>query len=208
MTNDALDEALFATLWSALEQQPLSALHVEDIASAAGQDMTAVYVRYADSSAMLIAALRALDTAALADAATAFADAPEASVYEKLLEGLICRFERYDPLRVQMQRIREAGQRNPIFAACLLLRLADTVDRLLMLCGDHTTGWRRHARIKGVVGVLLGLHRVWQDDNTPDLSLTLSALDSKLRRAAQWAVSFGVLSAQDIDEDHAQPDSV
>ena len=73
-------------------------------------------------------------------------------------------------------------------------------DRLLLLCGDEVTGWRRHARIKGVMIVLLQVRPVWQSDNTPDLSLTLSSLDKELRRAAEWAVSFRVLDAADLND--------
>ena len=73
-------------------------------------------------------------------------------------------------------------------------------DRLLSLCGDEVTGWRRQARIKGIMIVLLQVRPVWQSDNTADLSLTLSSLDKELRRAAEWAVSFRVLDAADLND--------
>ena len=73
-------------------------------------------------------------------------------------------------------------------------------DRLLYLCGDEVAGWRRQARIKGVMAVLLRVRPVWQSDDTADLSLTLSSLDKELRRAAEWAVSFSVLDAADLDD--------
>ena len=196
---DQMDRALFDALWSGLETQPLVALTLDGLAAAASVDIGAVYVRYADTAAVLLAALRGLDEAALAGAAADFADAPEASVHEKLLEGLISRFEAYTPYRAQMAAVHEAARRDPLLAACLLTRLSDATDRLLSLCGDHVTGWRRTARIKGVVAVLLRVRGIWQRDETPGLSLTLSALDKELRRAAEWAVSFGVLSAADLD---------
>ena len=73
-------------------------------------------------------------------------------------------------------------------------------DRLLSLCGDEVTGWRRQARIKGIMAVLLRVRPVWQSDDTADLSLTLSSLDKELRRAAEWAVSFRVLDAAELDD--------
>ena len=197
---DQMDQALFAALWSALDQQPLGAISLEQLADEAGLALTDLYVRYADSDAVLLAALRALDAAALRQSADDFADVPEASVYEKLLEGLISRFELYAPLRVQMKAVHGAAQRNPVLAACLLARLADMTDRLLSLCGDEVTGWRRQARIKGILAVLLRVRRVWQSDDTAGLSLTLSSLDKELRRAAEWAVSFRVLDAADLDD--------
>ena len=71
-------------------------------------------------------------------------------------------------------------------------------DRLRSLSGDEVTGWRRHARIKGIMAVLLRVRPVWQSDDTADLSLTLSSLDKELRRAAEWAISFRVLDASDL----------
>ncbi len=197
---DQMDEILFASLWSALGEQPLSAVSLEQLADEAGLAITELYVRYADKDAVLLAALHALDTSALRQSAKDFADAPEASVHEKLLEGLISRFELYTPLRAQMLAVHRAAQRNPVLAACLLERLSDMIDRLLALCGDEVTGWRRQARIKGVMAVLLRVGSVWQSDDTPGLSLTLSSLDKELRRAAEWAVSLCVLDAADLDD--------
>ena len=207
-TAEQMDQMLFAALWAALEQHPFSTLSLDRLASDAGLDTNAVYIRYADTASVLLAALRAVDEAALAGAAADFADAPDASVHEKLLEGLISRFEAYSPFRTQMAAVNDAARRDPVLAACLLARLGDTTDRLLSLCGDHVTGWRRTVRIKGVVAVLLRVRGIWQKDDTPGLSLTLSALDKDLRRAAEWAVSFGVLSAADLhpsDEQDKQP---
>ena len=197
---DQMDKALFAALWSTLNQQPLGAVRLEQLADEAGLAVTDLYVRYANKDAVLLAALHALDTAALSQSADDFADAPEASVHEKLLEGLISRFELYAPLRVQMQAVHRAAQHNPVLAARLLTRLADMTDRLLSLCGDEVTGWRRQARIKGIMIVLLQVRPVWQSDNTADLSLTMSSLDKELRRAMEWAVSFRVLDAADLND--------
>ena len=200
IATDEMDQAVFAALWSALDQQSLGAVSLEQLANEAGLAVKDLYVRYADSDAVLLAALRALDSVALYQSANDFADAPEASIHEKLLEGLISRFELYAPLRVQMQAVHRAAQRNPLLAACLLAGLADMIDRLLSLCGDEITGWRRQVRVKGIMAVLLRVRPVWQSDDTADLSLTLSSLDKELRRAAEWAVSFRVLDTADLDD--------
>ena len=197
---DQMDQALFSALWSALDQQPLGAISLEQLAGEAALALTDLYVRYANSDGVLLAALRALDAASLRQSADNFADVPEATVHEKLLEGLISRFELYAPLKVQLKAVDSAAQRNPVLAACLLARLADMTDRLLSLCGDEVTGWRRQARINGIVAVMLRVRPVWQADDTADLSLTLSSLDKELRRAAEWAVSLRVLDAADLDE--------
>ena len=200
IATDQMDQALFSALWSALDRQPLGAVSLKQLADEAGLALTDLYVRYANSDAVLLATLQALDATALRQSADDFADVPEASVHEKLLEGLFGRFELYAPLRVQMKAVHNAAQRNPVLAACLLARLADMIDRLLSLCGDEVTGWRRQARIKGIMAVLLRVRPIWQSDNTVDLSLTLSSLDKELRRAAEWAVSFRVLDAAELDD--------
>ena len=206
-TADQTDKTLFAALWAALDQQPFAALSLDGLAAEAGLEAGAVYIRYADTASLLLAALHELDKAALAGAAADFADAPEASVQEKLLEGLISRFEAYTPYRAQMAAVHDAARRDPLLAACLLARLSTAIDRLLSLCGDHVTGWRRRARIKGVMSVVLRARGVWQKDDTAGLALTLSALDKDLTRAAEWAVSFGVLSAADLHATDDKEDS-
>ena len=169
---DQMDQALFAALWSSLGQQPLGAVSLEQLADEAGLAITDLYVRYADSNAVLLAALRALDASALRQSADDFVDVPEASVYEKLLEGLISRFELYVPFRVQMKAVHGAAQRNPVLAACLLARLADMTDRLLSLCGDEVTGWRRQARIKGILAVLLRVCLLYTSPSPRDATLS------------------------------------
>ena len=196
---DPLDEILFSTLWSALGQKSLNSMSIENLADAAGRTRTEVYARYSSSQAILLSALRALDEASLGKSAEDFADAPDASIHEKLLEGLISRFELYAPLRPQMQEVKQAAQLNPVLAARLLAQLADMTDRLLLLCGDNVVGWRRQARIKGVMAILLRAGTVWQSDDTADLSLTLRNLDKGLRQAAEWAVSFRVLDASELN---------
>lgn len=193
--DDPMDQALFAALWLALDQQPLAAVSIEQLADSAGFAHLDVFVRYSGSEAILLAALRSLDMASLGQSADDFADAPDAPINEKLLEGLIGWFEIYTPLRAQMQEIYFAAQRNPVLAARLLARLADMINRLLSLCGDDVTGWRRQARIKGLMVILLKVRPVWQSDDTADLSLTLGSLDKELRRAAEWAVSFHILDS-------------
>ena len=57
---DQMDQALFAALWSALDQQPLGTVSLEQLADEAGLALSSLYVRYADSDAVLLSALRAL----------------------------------------------------------------------------------------------------------------------------------------------------
>ena len=104
---DQMDKALFAALWSTLNQQPLGAVRLEQLADEAGLAVTDLYVRYANRDAVLLAALHALDTAALRQSADDFADAPVASVHEKLLVGMIRRFELDAPLGCRCRQFTE-----------------------------------------------------------------------------------------------------
>ena len=88
-----------------------------------------------------------------------------------------------------MKAVHGAAQRNPVLAACLVARLADMLNRLLSLCGDEVTGWRRQARIRNY-GCAAASSLFGSLMTQADLSLTLSRLDKELRRAAEWAVSF------------------
>ena len=145
--------------------------------------------------------LDALDIEALATSAEDFSEDPHATIYDKILEGLMMRFEALAPYRAQFAHLHEGARQNPILAMHCLHQLSHTVGKLLMLAGDESDGAIKQARILGVVGVLLRVRSVWASDEGADLGLTLKALDDELKKACEWAVSLRVLSKDDVTGD-------
>lgn len=192
---------LAQSCWAELGEHAPSQISMSAIAQAS--DMTpAQAVLYAGNvTDLILYQLDVLDTNALAMSAEDFADDPQASIYEKILEGLMMRFEALAPYRAQFNHLHDGAKQNPILAMHCLHQLSHTVGKLLTLAGDHSEGAIKQARILGVVGVLLRVRPVWSQDEGADLGLTLKALDDELKKACEWAVSLRVLSKSDVTGD-------
>lgn len=194
-------QALFDAFWHCLERDGWHQLTLAGIAAHAGLDERGAVIAFGSAQRLALAAMQAVDAAALARLADDLGDAGDADMHERLLEALIQRFESYQPYRRQVEIMARAGIAHPQLAAGMAVQLASVADRILWLCGDHSAGMRRYLRIKGVCAVIIRAAMVWHSDDTSDLSKTMKALDTGLRRAAEWAVSLRILPEYD-----AQPE--
>jgi len=193
MDTKDIDAQIAEAVFAGLAEQAFSDLAMADIAERAGMATSQLYLRAGDISQLVCFALNWLDDKALSESDADFADAADASIYEKLLEGLIRRFEVFAPYKTGFNALQNACMRRPQLALLMMCQLHQTVNRLLSLSGDDDTGWKRDMRVKGVVGVVMKTGSVWLKDDTDDLSQTLNALDKELRRAEDWAVSLKLL---------------
>ena len=184
--------------WTELAEKAPSQISLRAIAQASDMTYEQAVLYGGNITDLIMHQLDLLDTNALATSAEDFAEDPQASIYEKILEGLMMRFEALAPYRAQFNHLHDGAKRNPILAMHCLHQLSDTVGKLLTLAGDDSEGAVKQARILGVVGVLLRVRPVWSQDEGADLGLTLKALDDELKKACEWAVSLRVLSKDDV----------
>ena len=189
-------------LWVALETQDYADLSIDGLAEAANIDKQKAYLIGGSLDRVLVSSIQEIDDSALAQSFDDFLDDAQASTHEKLLEGLIHRFECYAPKRAAMKSVARSALNRPSLAIMLAQALENYVDRLLMICGDQESGFRRQLRVKGVCGVLIKTSQTWHGDDSPDLSKTLKALDTDLKTATEWAVSLRLLSPEEADEGH------
>ncbi len=150
-------------------------------------------LQFAPTTSPVLLAVSIRKRSAYAEVADDFSDAGDASVQEKLVEGLIHRFESFAPLKPQMQALHLACMRNPVLGMALGHQLLRAIDRLLRLCGDDSSGIKRMLRVKGVCAVVMRVRPTWMADETADLSQTLKQIDSELEKAREWAVSLKIL---------------
>ena len=188
---------LATALWSALQTTPFAELTLSRLADEAGLESESAGL--ASMTDLACFAVSQVEEQALAETADDFLDAGDASVQEKLIEGLIHRFECFTPKRQQMQALHMAVMRDLGLGLALLNQLMRSIDRLLELCGDESRGIKRMLRTKGVCAVVLRIRSTWMSDDTPDLAQTLKQIDSELETAREWAVSLRLLSP---DEGH------
>ena len=127
-------------------------------------------------------------------------DAGDVPVRDKIVEGLMHRFEVYAPYRRQMAQLENAARRDPAFGLRLIDSLVQAMRMLLRMAGDDLTGVRGEARVRGVAGVAMLVARSWQADDTPDLSATLKEIDRRLTTAEEWGRTLRVLDS-DVSQD-------
>ena len=184
--------------WDALAEESLADISLSLLAARCDIDEQSALIHGGDMTELILFQLDYLDAEALLTSAADFAEDEQASIYEKILEGLMMRFEMLSSARSQFAKLHHAALRNPLLALHLSHQLSHSVGKLLHLAGDETKGAVKQARILGVMGVLLRVRQVWVEDDTTGLELTLKALDAELKKACEWAVSFRVLSAEDV----------
>ena len=103
------------------------------------------------------------------------------------------RFEIYAPYRRQIAQLDQAARRDPALGLRLIDSLYQAMRMLLRMAGDDLAGVRGEARVRGVAGVAMLVARVWQDDESPDLSTTLKEIDKRLATAEEWGRTLRVL---------------
>ncbi len=195
MSFDERRTQLATALWSALQTRPFAELTLSRLADEAGLETESTGL--ASMTDLACFAVAQIEEHALAETADDFLDAGDASVQEKLIEGLIHRFECFTPKRQQMQALHIAVTRDLGLGLALLNQLIRSIDRLLELCGDESRGIKRILRTKGVCAVVLRVRSTWMSDDTPDLAQTLKQIDIELEKAREWAVSFRVLGSDE-----------
>lgn len=208
MSFDERRSELVEAFWATLQVRPFAELSLEILAGETGREgqeylaSPADMAGLADITDLACVAVSMVDEQALAEIADDFNDAGDASVQEKLVEGLIHRFESFAPLKPQMKALHLACMRNPVLGMALGHQLLRAIDRLLRLCGDDSSGMKRILRVKGVCAVVMQVRSTWMADETADLSQTLKRIDSELEKAREWAVSLKILEQDEGQSQH------
>jgi hypothetical protein len=81
---------------------------------------------------------------------------------------------------------------------CGVPSLLNAMSWMLEAAGVSASGWIGRARVKLLLGIYLSVFRVWLSDDSPDMTRTMAALDSRLRHAESWlglAVAAGAAPA-------------
>ncbi|CAI8196707.1 MAG: Uncharacterised protein [SAR116 cluster bacterium] len=142
---------------------------------------------------LILHRLATLDRQAVLESLADIEDAGEVPVRDKIVEALMHRFEIYAPYRQQIAQLDRAARRDPALGLRLLDSLAQAMRMLLRMAGDDLAGLGGETRVRGVALVAMQVARVWQDDDAPDLSATLKAIDARLARAEEWGRTLRVL---------------
>ena len=194
-TPTVMMDKLAEAAWAQLADMSPWALHIDEIAAAAGIAPSAARAVSGSITALILHQLARLDRQAILESLADIEDAGEVPVRDKIMEALMHRFEVYAPYRAQMIQLEAAARRDPVLGLRLVESLLQATRMLLRMAGDDLAGFRGEARVRGVAGLAMVVARVWRTDDTPDLSMTLKEIDKRLATAEEWGRTFRVLDS-------------
>ena len=193
-------DGLADAAWTQLAELSPRAMHIDDVAAEAGVPSAAARAVAGSMANLFLHKLARLDRQAVLETLADIEDAGDVPARDKIIEGLMHRFEVYAPYRRQMAQLETAARRDPALGLRLIESLSQAMRMLLRMAGDDLAGVRGEARVRGVAGVAMIVARVWQTDDTPDLSTTLKEIDRRLATAEEWGRTLRVLDSDPLHD--------
>lgn len=180
----ATDPALDAFL-GLVAEKGYAAVTLREVGAAAGLGVAELYRRYRDKPALVAGFLRRVDDAVLAGTATALD--PEETARDRLFDVMMRRYDALRPHRAVVTAVRRAAGRDPALALALAPALRRSMAAMLEAAAVSSDGLPGVLRQGGLLALHHAVSRVFEGDDTADLSKTMAALDSRLKGAEKWA---------------------
>jgi len=165
-------------------RMPWDMVTLTDIADGAGLSLAELSDIFDDKSDILVAYGRAVDREVLKNCAD---PDPSSSEKDRLFEILMERFDVINQNRTAILSILKSFLPDPKQAVISLPHLTKSMVWMLELAGIETSGLRGCLRVAGLMGVYLACLKVFMDDDSEDLSMTMAAVDKNLGRAQMVA---------------------
>ncbi|PWC39704.1 hypothetical protein TSO352_06235 [Azospirillum sp. TSO35-2] len=158
-----------------------------EVAHAAGVPLSRFHQRYRGRADLLAAVSRVADATVLAaEGAVDLTEPPR----DRLFDVMMRRFDALRPFRDGLRAVVRDLPGEPATAlgfTCAFGRSMAWMLRAASIDPDQRGG---AALVAGLGAVHARVMRVFLDDDTADLSRTMSALDNGLRRAERWGATF------------------
>jgi AcrR family transcriptional regulator len=181
------DKALDAFLVLVAEKG-FAEVTLREVAAAADLGMADLYRLHRDKVALTAAFLARVDAEVLAG--TPRAVDPEETARDRLFDVMMRRYDTLKPHRTALQSIRRAATRDPLLALALGPAVRRSMAAMLEAAGLPSEGFSGAVRQNGLLAIDVAVARVFERDESQDLSKTMAALDSRLKTAERWAQSF------------------
>jgi AcrR family transcriptional regulator len=161
---------------------------LRDVAEAAGLGLAELYKVYPDKVALVAAFLAKIDAEVLAGTPTT--SDPEETARDRLFDTMMRRYDALRPYRNAVGAIRRASLRDPILALAIGSSVRRSMAAMLEAASIPSEGLGGALRQNGLLAIHAAVSRVYDKDETTDLSKTMAALDSRLKSAERWAQLF------------------
>ncbi len=162
---------------------------LREVADAAGLGLAEFYKLYPDKVALVAAFMAKIDVEVLA--ATPTKSDPEETARDRLFDIMMRRYDALRPYREALAAVRRASQRDPILALAIGPALRRSMAAMLEAASISSEGLAGALRQNGLLAIHAAVSRVYDKDETSDLSKTMAALDTRLKTAERWAQLFG-----------------
>jgi len=181
------DKALDAFL-GLVAERGYGNVSLSDVGEAAGLGRAELYRLYPDKLALVAGFMARVDGEVLAG--TPEVVDPEETVRDRLFDMLMRRFDALKPHRPALNAIRRAGLRDPLMTLVLGPSLMRSMAAMLEASGVPARGVPGAVRQNALAAIYAAVSRVFDKDDSADLSKTMAALDSRLKTAEKWAQTF------------------
>ena len=158
---------------------------LRDVAEATGLGLAALYGLFRDKPALVAAFLGRVDRTVLAG--TAVGLDPEETTRDRLFDVMMRRYDALRPYRTAVAAVHRAARRDPALALALAPALRRSMAAMLEAAAVPSDGIPGAVRQMGLLAVHEAVSRVFENDDSADLSKTMAALDGRLKRAENWA---------------------
>jgi len=182
------NEAALDAFLGLIAEKDFAAVTLRDVAAAAGLGLADLYRLYPDKVALVGAFMARIDADVLAG--TPSHDDPEETARDRLFDVMMRRYDALRPHRLALRAIRRAGTRDPLLALALGPALRRSMAVMLEAASLPSEGLSGALRQNGLLAIHYAVSRVYDRDETADLSKTMAALDSRLKMAERWSQFF------------------
>lgn len=182
MTQSA--ETVLDTFIGLVSEKGFAAVTLRDVAAGADIGLADLYRLFPDKTALVAALMARTDSVVLAG--TPRHSDLEETARDRLFDVMM---RRYDALKVHrgaLADIRKAATRDPLLALALAPSLRRSMAAMLEAAGVPSEGLAGAVRQNGLLAIHYAVVRVFDQDDTLDLSKTMAALDYRLKRAEKW----------------------
>ena len=178
---------------------------LRDVAAAADTGLADLYRLYPDKAALVAGVMARADAAVLSG--TPRQIDPEETARDRLFDVMMRRYDVLKPHRDAVRSIVRAARRDPLLALALAPAIRRSMAAMLEAAGLPSEGVSGAVRRNGLLAIYMPVSRVFDVDDSADLSKTMAALDSRLKTAERWAQTFeryGVSRRGPVSEPRAE----
>lgn len=183
-----VDQAALDAFIKLIAEKGFAEVALRDVAEAAGLGLAELYRVYPDKVALVAAFLAKIDAEVLAGTPTR--SDPEETARDRLFDAMMRRYDAQRPYREALGAIRRASRRDPMLTLAMGPALRRSMAAMLAAASVPSEGLSGALRQNGLLAIHVAVSRVYDKDETTDLSKTMAALDSRLKMAERWAQLF------------------